>query len=51
MLLTLNDPSCSSSCDTHTEEDLEDAMLCLDLELVICGYLMFEYSLSFILFL
>lgn len=36
---------------THTEEEREDTMLDLDLELVIWGYLILEYSLSFILFL
>lgn len=36
---------------TYTEEEREDAMLDLDLELVIWGYLMLEYSLSFSLFL
>lgn len=36
---------------TYTEEERDDAMLGLDLELVIWGYLMLEYSLSFILFL
>lgn len=38
-------------CSTYTEEEREDAMLDLDLELVIWGYLMLEYSLSFSLFL
>lgn len=36
---------------TYTEEEREDATLALDLELVIWGYLILEYSLSFILFL
>lgn len=38
-------------CSTYTEEEREDVMLDLDLELVIWGYLMLEYSLSCILFL
>lgn len=38
-------------CSTYTEEEREDVMLGLDLELVIWGYLILEYSLSFILFL
>lgn len=38
-------------CSTYTEEERDDAMLALDLELVIGGYLMLEYSLSFNLFL
>lgn len=38
-------------CSTYTEEEREDVMLDLDLELAIWGYLMLEYSLSFILFL
>ncbi len=38
-------------CYTYTEEEREDAMLGLDLELVIWGYLILEYSLSFNLFL
>lgn len=38
-------------CSTYTEEEREDVMLVLDRELVIWGYLMLEYSLSFILFL
>lgn len=36
---------------TYTEEEREDAMFSLDLELVIWGYLILEYSLSFGLFL
>ncbi len=40
-----------SVCFTYTEEEREDTMLGLDLELVIGGYLILEYSLSFILFL
>lgn len=36
---------------TYTEEEREDVMLVLGLELVIWGYLMLEYSLSFSLFL
>lgn len=36
---------------TYTEEEREDTMFGLDLELVIWGYLILEYSLSFILFL
>lgn len=39
------------TCSTYTEEDREDAVFCLDLELVIWGYFMLEYSRSFILFL
>lgn len=42
---------CSFVSQAYTEEDREDATLCLDLELVIWGYLMLEYSLSFNLFL
>lgn len=38
-------------CYTYTEEEREEAMLGLDLELVIWGYLILEYSLSFNLFL
>lgn len=36
---------------TYTEEEREEAMLGLDLELVIWGYLILEYSLSLVLFL
>lgn len=47
---------CDHMCNNHhsftyTDEEREDDMLGLDLELVIWGYLMLEYSLSFILFL
>lgn len=38
-------------CYTYTEEEREEATLALDRELVIWGYLILEYSLSFILFL
>lgn len=46
-----NHVGCHFMCYTYTEEEREDAMLGLDLELVIWGYLILEYSLSFVLFL